>query len=233
MAIPATPITSRIDTTQSPLSVEELIEILQDPEPPSPQPEATIAIEKHVNEENTLENDATIMDRLDEMFENEHVGGAGSGIELDGGGGDQPLQTISVHSGSDDDENANDNTLANNAETESRVYDTQDEMEQMDDVFSANDAAYVRVEWTPDQLAEFILEEDKSLGKFALFIRNERIDGGQVPLISYDVIKDAAVTTSTGEMLRFLKAVEKWKVLFNSIEKVLNSSLSRNATETA
>lgn len=240
MAIPATPITSRTVTTQSPISVEELIEILQDPAPPSPAPEVSNVIENHIIDENAMEDDIIIMDQLNEMFQKENAGAGGIGVESNSAGGDQQedivqLESISIHSGSDNEDDANEDPVANNAESdnESRAYDTQDEMEQIDDVFSGTGVSYVRVDWTPDQLAEFILEEDTTLEKFALFIRNERIDGTQVPFISYDVIKDAAITTAMGENLRFLKAVEKWKKLFNSTEKDLNSTLSQSATETA
>lgn len=248
MAIPATPQTSRTVTNEFPLSVEKLIEMLEAPAPeptpeltPEPTPETTPsppsnAIDRHVIEVNAMEDDAIIMDVVQLGYEN--IGVAGGGVESGGGSGDQleedlQLESISVHSSSDNDDDPNEDPLGAKAETdnESRAYDTQDEMEQLDDVFSGSDVPYVRVDWTSDQLAEFVLEEDRTLGKFAMFIRNERIDGGQVPLISYDVIKDAALTKSTGEILRFLKAVEKWKKLF--IEKDLNSTLSQSATENA
>lgn len=236
MAIPSTPQTSRNVTTAYPLSVEKLIELLEDSAPePTPTPPSN-AIDRHVIEENAMEEDAILMDLVQLGYEN--VGGAGGGVESGGGSGDQleedvQLESISIHSSSDNDDDPNEDPLGTKAETdnESRAYDTQDEMEQLDDVFSASDVPYVRVDWTADQLAEFILEEDRTMEKFALFIRNERIDGGQVPLISYDVIKDAALTTSTGEILRFLKALEKWKNLF--MEKDLNSTLSQRATENA
>lgn len=114
---------------------------------------------------------------------------------------------------SDDDENANDDTSLKMAETESRVYDTQD-----DTGMSEEESANVEVEWTADRVADFIMAENEDLIEYANLIRNERIGGNLIPYLSQMNVKDYVIS-SLGDHLRFLRLVDKLKKTIQSPAK--------------
>lgn len=203
----ATPHRSRVVAAE--MSVDQIVEVFQSSKSSAPTETSNPIVG------NVLEENVTELEDIIEVIENE----VGTGEE-DGGGGTQneEIEFQSVHLSSDGDEDVNDVAMGDNAETESRAYDTQDEMEQMDDVDSDVDPSFICIDWNPDQVADFVIVEDPTLQHFAHFIRNERIDGSQVPFIKYRFLCDS-VPSSPGEKLRILRIVEKMKNLLNFSEK--------------
>lgn len=215
MEVPATPRTSRFPR----MGVDQIVEVLKTSTPN----------ESNATEENVSDDEITTIEDVIEVIENENNA-------EDAGITDVDMHNLATdgrsgHSTPDNDQDPNEEGVINDAETESRAYDTQDEREQFDDDISEVDLLPVRVDWTPDQVADFILEEDVSLEQFALFIRNERIDGKLIPFISYAFIKDS-VTSAPGETLRFLSIVKKLKNLLNSYKKKSDSAVAQEATKT-
>lgn len=88
---------------------------------------------------------------------------------------------------------------------------------------SNEDPGFDRINWTPDKDADFVIGENASLAQFALFIRNEQIDGSLIPFITYESIRDG-VESSVGDAIRFLKIVEKLKNVMNFTENHYYSS---------
>lgn len=88
---------------------------------------------------------------------------------------------------------------------------------------SNEDPSFDQINWTPDKVADFVIGENASLAQFALFIRNEQIDGSLIPFITYESIRDG-VESSVGDAIRFLKIVAKLKNLMNFTENHYYSS---------
>lgn len=65
--------------------------------------------------------------------------------------------------------------------------------------------------WTAEAVAQFVIDEDASLERFAQFVRTERIDGNIVPLLTYEIVKDVFQDQSVGQMLRFWSSSKKLK----------------------
>lgn len=116
---------------------------------------------------------------------------------------------------SDDNANANHDASMEMAETDSRVYDTQDET-AMSDVESTD----AEEEWSPEKVAAFIIAEDADLEEFAKFIRNERIGGQLLPYLSAITLTDY-VPSPIGDHCRFLYAIDKLKKAMRSQVKHL------------
>lgn len=86
------------------------------------------------------------------------------------------------------------------------------------------DPSRARIDWTPDLVAESVLEQDISLEQFAHIIRDNKINGELVQEISYEYLKDTMVESTPTELLRFLKAIRKLKELIGRQGKCTTSS---------
>lgn len=82
----------------------------------------------------------------------------------------------------------------------------------------------VQIDWTPDLVAESVLEQDIRLAKFAHVIRDRKINGKLVQEISYEYLKDTMVESTPTELLRFLKVSRKLKELIVRHGKCTTSS---------
>lgn len=86
------------------------------------------------------------------------------------------------------------------------------------------DPVHAQIDWTPDLVAEFVLEQDISLEQFAHVIRDKKINGKLVQEISYEYLKDAMVEPTPTELLHFLKVIRKLKELITRQGKYTTSS---------
>lgn len=87
-----------------------------------------------------------------------------------------------------------------------------------------SDTSHAQIDWTPDLVAESVLEQDISLEKFAHVIRDKQINGKLVQEISYEYLKDAMVDSTPTEILRFLKSIRWLKELIACQGKCTTSS---------
>lgn len=211
-----TPTTSR--ATSSTMVLNQLIEILDGPAEQVP---------KNVSDGNkqTVTEEPITLDDVSQMIENDGgVGGTASDVTLNA-----ETDVHSVHSSSDGDEKSNDQA-ANKDETESRDYELEEGLRQMDDAVSDVDPSYVRREMTSDQVADYVIKQDAALEQFAMFVRNQRIDESLIPVILNASISDIRtdVPAPFGDVCRFLKIMHDLK---SRIEGSLNASVWHGAIE--
>lgn len=86
------------------------------------------------------------------------------------------------------------------------------------------DPSHAQIDWTPDLVAESVLEQDISLEQFANVIRDKKINGKLLQEISYEYLKDTMVESTPTELLRFLKVIRKLKELIARQGKCSTSS---------
>lgn len=196
-----TPNTSRADASH--MSVEELVATLQggeiDPQPPTEMPNEREETEDEVN-----------LDDTKVLQDNEHGTVSGDTKNDD---------AISLGTTSDESEFV---VGGNRDGNESRVYDIQDEMELLD-------PTYFPEELTADQVAEFIVKIDPTMDKFAMFLREQKIDEKLVPTLLEATNMDirSEVPSTLGEVCRFRTILGKLKNDHKHSANIVNSTFSR------
>lgn len=86
------------------------------------------------------------------------------------------------------------------------------------------DLSHAQIDWTPNLVAESVVEQDTSMEKLARVIRDKKINGNLVQEISYEYLKDTMVESTPKELLHFLKAIRKLKDLIARQGKWTTSS---------
>lgn len=89
----------------------------------------------------------------------------------------------------------------------------------------------VRIDWTPDRLANFFVAEDASFKPFALLIRNEHIDEKLLSHISYAYLRETVKDSTPADALRFLHLIRKLKKIMDSSQEIHNPAVTQTNTK--